>query len=254
MTRMIEARAGGRVTVVTQSPLGNRGQSGQTPWRRTVLKVCVLTDQTEDLSELTAALAGEDFACATLSSLEGIAELAPDLVLLDADSNIGASVLSEMPPQNIRVPTIVAGHLERICGLDSYLWAADFLVKPYDLRELVLRVKRLVHTKGTAHSTELISRGDLVIDTGRCEVTVAGRPVVLTFREYELLKFLAGSPGRVFTRDVLLDRVWGHDYFGGDRTVDVHIRRLRAKIEAFGHSFIETVRSVGYRFTQTLER
>ena len=103
-------------------------------------------------------------------------------------------------------------------------------------------------TNTVSNSDELIRRDDLVIDLARIEVSVAGRPIVLAFREYELLKFLASNPGRVFTRDVLLDRVWGYDYFGGDRTVDVHIRRLRSKIEDSGHVFIETVRNIGYRF------
>ena len=90
-----------------------------------------------------------------------------------------------------------------------------------------------------------------MIDTARCEVTVAGRPVLLTFKEYELLRFLASNPGRVFSRDSLLNRVWGYDYFGGDRTVDVHVRRLRSKIEPLGYSFIETVRNIGYRFAKS---
>jgi len=81
-----------------------------------------------------------------------------------------------------------------------------------------------------------------------CEVTVDGRLVTLTFKEYELLRFLASNRGRVFTRDVLLNEVWGYDYYGGDRTVDVHIRRLRSKIEDSTHIFIETVRNIGYRF------
>ena len=71
---------------------------------------------------------------------------------------------------------------------------------------------------------------------------------MLTFREYELLKFLAGNRGRVFTREALLNKVWGYDYYGGDRTVDVHIRRLRSKTEDSNHAFIETVRNIGYRF------
>jgi two-component system alkaline phosphatase synthesis response regulator PhoP len=92
--------------------------------------------------------------------------------------------------------------------------------------------------------------GDLVIDLDNCEVTVAGRLITLTFKEYELLRFMAAIPGRVFTRDALLDEVWGHDYFGGDRTVDVHIRRLRSKIEDSTHTFIDTVRNIGYRFSK----
>jgi DNA-binding response OmpR family regulator len=79
---------------------------------------------------------------------------------------------------------------------------------------------------------------------------VGGNPVMLTFREYELLKFLASNRGRVFTREALLNRVWGYDYYGGDRTVDVHIRRLRSKIEDASHTFIETVRNIGYKFNK----
>ena len=88
----------------------------------------------------------------------------------------------------------------------------------------------------------------LVIDLANCEVRVGGKIVELTFKEYELLKFLARDRGRVFSREALLNKVWGYDYFGGDRTVDVHVRRLRSKIEISGQTFIETVRNIGYRF------
>jgi two-component system alkaline phosphatase synthesis response regulator PhoP len=83
-------------------------------------------------------------------------------------------------------------------------------------------------------------------------VTVEWRIVELTFKEYELLKLLASNKGRVYTREILLDKIWGYDYYGGDRTVDVHIRRLRSKIEDSNHNFIETVRNIGYRFKKGL--
>jgi DNA-binding response OmpR family regulator len=91
-----------------------------------------------------------------------------------------------------------------------------------------------------------------LIDLARCEVTLEGRIVELTFKEYELLKLLAANSGRVYSREVLLDQVWGYDYYGGDRTVDVHVRRLRSKIEDSTHTFIETVRNIGYRFKKSL--
>ena len=78
-----------------------------------------------------------------------------------------------------------------------------------------------------------------------------GRIVELTFKEYELLKLLASNSGRVYSREALLDQIWGYDYYGGDRTVDVHVRRLRSKIEDSTHTFIETVRNIGYRFKKT---
>ncbi|MBI2857252.1 MAG: winged helix-turn-helix transcriptional regulator, partial [Chloroflexi bacterium] len=94
----------------------------------------------------------------------------------------------------------------------------------------------------------LITRGDLTIDSADYEVRLGGRRVDLTYREYQLLKYLASSPGRVLTRESLLANVWGADYYGGDRTLDVHIRRLRSKLEDASHVFIETVRNVGYKF------
>ena len=122
----------------------------------------------------------------------------------------------------------------------------DFCTLSASSAELITRVRRLMKTN--PDSGDIIRRGDLSIDVEMCEVSLGGHLVELTFKEYELLKFLASNPGRVHSRDVLLDRVWGYDYYGGDRTVDVHIRRLRSKIEDANHSFIDTVRNIGYRF------
>jgi DNA-binding response OmpR family regulator len=112
---------------------------------------------------------------------------------------------------------------------------------------LITRINRLVK-KETEVATEQIRTAGITIDPDKYEVYVNGKLVSLTFKEYELLKFLASHPGRVFTRDALLNQVWSQDYFGGDRTVDVHIRRLRSKIEDPTHVYIETVRNIGYRF------
>ncbi len=114
--------------------------------------------------------------------------------------------------------------------------------------ELLVRINRLLKKhKPREAPTEYLKAGDIVIDLPRCEVSVAGKVVDLTFTEYELLKFLISRKGHVLTREVLLNKIWGYDYFGGDRTVDVHITRLRSKIEDPSHSFIETVRNIGYR-------
>lgn len=126
----------------------------------------------------------------------------------------------------------------------------DFLVWPCRPEELLARLRQLLHRAGIADNKKLIKAGDLSIDPEQYKVWVAGVPVTLTFKEFELLKLLASSPGRVFSREKLLSMVWGYDYFGGDRTVDVHVRRLRSKVEAWGHSFIETVRNVGYKFRE----
>jgi DNA-binding response OmpR family regulator len=124
----------------------------------------------------------------------------------------------------------------------------DFIIGPGDAAELELRIKRLLKMTSDTDPSEIITCGDLLIDLARCDVSLSGRRIALTFKEYELLRFLASHPGRVYSRDALLNKVWGYDYFGGDRTVDVHIRRLRSKIEVLGHTFIDTVRNIGYRF------
>ncbi|MBN1151915.1 MAG: response regulator transcription factor [Dehalococcoidia bacterium] len=116
--------------------------------------------------------------------------------------------------------------------------------------ELKARVQRLIRLH--PDSGEILRRGDLAINTATCEVSLGGRLIELTFKEYSLLKFLATNPGRVHSRDVLLNKVWGYDYYGGDRTVDVHVRRLRSKIEDASHEFIDTVRNMGYRFRKDL--
>lgn len=123
----------------------------------------------------------------------------------------------------------------------------DFVLHPPNGEEVLARLTRLL-ANAIDESAHVIRYSDLLIDTANYTVSLAGHPVELTFKEYELLKFLASNPGRVFTREVLLNRVWGYDYFGGSRTVDVHIRRLRSKIEDRNHTFVDTVRNVGYRF------
>jgi len=126
--------------------------------------------------------------------------------------------------------------------------ADDVAFHPLRPRELEIRLRRLLDRHGPPDSPDVLRQGALAIDTAGYRVFVDGMLVELTFKEYELLRFLATHPDRVYTREALLDKVWGYDYFGGARTVDVHIRRIRSKIERGGITFIETVRSVGYRF------
>ena len=124
----------------------------------------------------------------------------------------------------------------------------DFCLTPFHQRELEARLSHLVWRSGVALRPELIEYGPLVLNVETYQASISGRPLDLTYMEYELLKFLASSPGKVFTRETLLSRVWGYDYFGGARTVDVHIRRLRSKLGEEHAGLISTVRSVGYRF------
>jgi DNA-binding response OmpR family regulator len=126
----------------------------------------------------------------------------------------------------------------------------DFCVLPVHPEELTARLAHLFWRTGRGLRPELIEHGPLVLNLETYQAAVAGRVLDLTFMEYELLRFLAARPGKVFTRETLLSRVWGYEYYGGARTVDVHVRRLRAKLGEEHAHLIETVRSVGYRFGQ----
>jgi DNA-binding response OmpR family regulator len=127
----------------------------------------------------------------------------------------------------------------------------DFCAIPCDPRELEARLSHLFWRTGRGLRPELVEYGPLVLNLETYQASVAAKPLSLTFMEYELLKFLATHPGKVFTRETLLSRVWGYEYYGGARTVDVHIRRLRAKLGEEHANLISTVRSVGYRFGQS---
>ncbi|HEX3794228.1 MAG TPA: response regulator transcription factor [Acidimicrobiales bacterium] len=126
----------------------------------------------------------------------------------------------------------------------------DFCVLPARPEELVARIQHLFWRTGQSMRPDLIEYGPLLLNLETYQAAVAGRVLDLTYMEYELLRFLAGHPAKVFTRETLLSRVWGYEYYGGARTVDVHIRRLRAKLGEEHAHLIQTVRSVGYRFGQ----
>ncbi|MBI3615651.1 MAG: response regulator transcription factor [Candidatus Omnitrophica bacterium] len=128
----------------------------------------------------------------------------------------------------------------------------DFLLAPADPEFLETRVKFLLKRLNHLGPGTGIRVGALNLDVDRYEVTLDGEPLELTYKEFELLKFLATHTGRVFSRDQLLNQVWGYDFIGGTRTVDVHIRRLRAKLGPKYASLIATVRNVGYKFLESL--
>ena len=182
-----------------------------------------------------------------------IAGQSPDLLLLDAnEAAIGSDIweLTQKTRQERHIPVIVLLPREKLNSFDLGAGIDDFVAKPWEAIEVATRIKRCLRQKEGTDAQDVIRCGDLVIDSVKCEVSLGGKPIVLTFKEYQLLKFLANNKGKVFTREALLNKVWGWDYYGGDRTVDVHIRRLRSKIEDMNHSFIETIRNIGYRFAE----
>ncbi len=127
----------------------------------------------------------------------------------------------------------------------------DFVITPFHPRELEARLKHLLWRAGRGVRPELIEYGPLILNVETYQATLDGRPLDLTYMEYELLRFLSSQPGKVFTRETLLNRVWGYEYYGGARTVDVHVRRLRAKLGEEHANLIQTIRSVGYKLGQS---
>ncbi len=180
-------------------------------------------------------------------SLGGIGEC--DLVLIDATGDLreaaGTTRAASVTPYPKPVLAVIGegglAALKATWGFD------DWLLPQASPAEVETRL-RLARDRWAAGGTDRTSSvGDLVVDEDSYQVRLRGQPLDLTYKEFELLKTLAGTPGRVFTREMLLQEVWGYDYFGGTRTVDVHIRRLRAKLGPEYESMIGTVRGVGYK-------
>jgi DNA-binding response OmpR family regulator len=180
----------------------------------------------------------------TLASKSSPAALVFDLS--QASGSPALDVLVQQEASN-RTPTLAVLSEEYVLLEENELRANDFVLYPLRAGELTARLRHLVG-RPEPESSDVLRQGALLIDLASYRVYVEGALVDLTYKEYELLRFLATHPDRVFTREALLDKVWGYDFYGGARTVDVHIRRLRSKLEHGGRIFIETVRSVGYRF------
>ena len=222
-----------------------------------MLSILIIADKTDHTRKLSSDLAQSGFACSITPNVENAigqaTERTTDLVLVAIDvspDSSGVRHLTQMVKQERHLPVIALLSREALGSLDTGLDVDDFIIEPWEPAEVAARAKRVLQRTNNIDSEELMRCGDLVIDLARCEISIGGRSVMLTFREYELLKFLVRNKGRVFTREALLNKVWGWDYYGGDRTVDVHIRRLRSKIEGSTNAFIETVRNIGYRFSE----
>ena len=185
---------------------------------------------------------------------QAMTEEKPELILLDImlPGEDGITILKKLRAgaATANIPIIMAtakgSEFDKVIGLDT--GADDYLVKPFGMMEMVARIKAVM--RRTAPKTDqVLTCGNIALDEVRHIVTVDGKQVVLTLKEYELLKLLMENAGQVFTRDILLSRIWGQDYLGETRTVDVHIGTLRTKL-AKGGEKIETVRGVGYKMVE----
>ncbi len=182
--------------------------------------------------------------------LDEVARKPPNVVVVEAGDDVGRAQKSIKRLRDdgplVEVPILIAVTVARLPALDFSIGFDDFVLMPIVPAELYGRMRQLDWKTATFGSDELLKIDDLVIDIAGYEVRLAGRRIELTHQEFELLRFLAQHRGRVFTREALLERAWGYRYAGGTRTVDIHVRRVRAKLGEAG-AIVETVRNVGYK-------
>lgn len=227
-------------------------------------KILLIEDDADLFALLKYNLDREGYALVGAQTGKGAVELCrrekPDLIILDImlpDSD-GLEICRSLRalPELAQAPVIFltakASETDRIVGLE--LGANDYIVKPFFVRELIARVK--VHLRDRAAQAKVLKAGSLELNSTTYEVNVAGRPVPLTATEFKLLEFLMSRPGAVFSRDQLLDGVWGHGRAVTARTVDVYVLRLRQKLEAGpgATSYIRSVRGFGYSFAAAAEQ
>jgi two-component system response regulator RegX3 len=227
--------------------------------------ILVVDDEQSYRDALRVALEREGFrvevAADGVEALERFDSARPSLVLLDLmlPKMSGVDVCRELRSRS-QVPIIMVtarnAEIDAVVGLE--VGADDYVTKPFRLRELVARVRAALR-RGRADDGPVADRGEVVeigdvrLDAARHEVRVRGEGVALPLKEFELLELLLANAGRVLTRDVLIDRVWGPNYYGDTKTLDVHVKRLRAKIEddPAHPKRIVTVRGVGYRYEKS---
>ena len=228
-----------------------------------VTTVLVVEDEDSFIDALTVGLTREGFRVQVArdgaQALDLFDVVQPDLVLLDVmlPKVSGIDVCRELRSRS-KVPIIMvtakASEIDTVVGLE--VGADDYVSKPYRLRELVARMRAVLRRVpvavpvGGAPSGDVLRVGDVALDPDRHEVEIRGEEVALPLKEFELLTILLENAGRVLPREVLIDRVWGHDYVGDTKTLDVHVKRLRAKIEPdpSAPTRIVTIRGLGYKY------
>lgn len=201
---------------------------------------------------LAEALVEAGFRLEPVADAAAVIEAEPEggwalLVIELGDDPTAGLALARRVKDSAPVPILVAAARRHTTELHASS-CDDFVLAPLDPDEVVLRASRLAARTSITAAQESMTFKDLTLNLATYQATVGSAPIDLTYMEYELLRFFVTNSGRVWSREQLLSRVWGYDYFGGARTVDVHVRRLRAKLGEERASWIATVRSVGYRF------
>lgn len=217
--------------------------------------VLLLSDQVEEVRDLLQSFPMAPYRVVQrplkTTTATDLIPIHPDILLIDATGDIDAAAeattrLSLAWEVGIR-PLIAVVNQDTVSTFRFERGADDFLLTDATAQEISARLALVGRRSGQGEEAPVLKVGDLIVNPDNYQVYVRGRPLDLTYKEFELLKFLAQRPGRVCDRDLLLREVWGFDYYGGTRTVDVHIRRLRAKLGAEHEALIETIRNVGYR-------
>ncbi len=214
------------------------------------MHLLILSAATEGGKTLLPALEFLDhtIASAPLAGDATVQVRQADVVLIDATQDLGAaSHACRTVAATAETPVLVAIRDGALAALKASWGFDDWVVPSAHPAEVETRLRLLVERASTDQRSRATTIGQLDIDEDTYVVRLRGKPLDLTYREFELLKYLVFNPGRVFTRGQLLQEVWGYDYYGGTRTVDVHIRRLRAKLGADHETLIGTVRGVGYK-------
>ncbi|MFZ6658963.1 winged helix-turn-helix transcriptional regulator [Undibacterium sp. TJN19] len=221
---------------------------------KSTLKSILLVDASEEMRPVSAALEEAGFAIShtsldrVINASQTSTPAAMMFSMLGRLDTPGIRNLLRSPKMPHGIASIAMIRSDLLPTFDFSIGFDDFIVYPAPSDEVSARTRRAIFIKSGVESDNTLQAGDLRIDLGNCKVFICGKEIDLTYTEYELLRFMATNRDKVFTREVFLNRVWGYDFYGGVRTVDVHIRRLRSKIEDNEHTFIETVHNVGYRF------
>lgn len=226
--------------------------------------ILIIDDDEALVASLGAGLSDEGFSVISAANgndaIERVKKESPNLVVLDLmlpgmDGVSVCRMIRRISPIPVIMLTAKNDEMNKVVGLE--VGADDYITKPFSFRELLARVKSALRRPemdgyGATDKFDVSTLGLLIIDFSRREVRVQGKLVAMPLKEYELLSVMARKPGRVFERDDLLRRIWGDDFYGDEKTLDVHVRRLRAKIEPDPANpvYVLTVRGVGYKMTE----